>query len=201
MQVTGQTHFVHPQPKDLGVLGFLETELRQVHLVAESSLGRHCFHERLNVFGDGFFTGDELRTQEGGAALLFAGQLLPVTGILRKIEVGWVPEFGVSLGEQSEWERIPVQPSRPKRTETFSPRRGDSHDIPSSRTEDRCPTSMPAELKRESVLTKFDLFLQGNTLGLHHCEELGVHLSCQIRPIRTDVERIGEIVQFQGVGL
>ena len=57
---------------------------------------------------------------------------------------------------------------------------------------------MPAELKRESVLTKFDLFLQGNTLGLHHCEELGVHLSCQIRPIRTDVERIGEIVQSKG---
>jgi hypothetical protein len=99
----------------LGVLGFLERELRQIHLVAESAFGAHRRHEGLDVLRDRFLAGDELCAQPGGPVALEVGQRLPVGPIAREVDVGRIPELGVAPGEQLERQAIPVEPARGER--------------------------------------------------------------------------------------
>ena len=65
MQILGDADGVEPHPEHLHVLGFLERELRQIHLVAQPTFGAHRGHERLNVLGHRFLPGDELGAQPG----------------------------------------------------------------------------------------------------------------------------------------
>jgi hypothetical protein len=55
---------VEPPAEDLDVLGLLEGELREVHLVLEPALGGHRPHERLDVLGHRLLAGDEGGQQE-----------------------------------------------------------------------------------------------------------------------------------------
>ena len=117
MQVTGHADRVEPQPEHLDVLGFLERELRQVHLVAQPSLGAHCGHERLDVFGHRFLTGDELRAQPDGVIALGIRQLLPVLPVLREVDIGRIPELGVAAGEELQRQAVPVEAAGNQRAE------------------------------------------------------------------------------------
>lgn len=100
MQVVGESYRVHPQPENLHVFCLFEAELAQVHLVAEATFGGHRGHERLEVLGDGFLAGDELRAQARHAALFVRGEVLPVFGVSAEVDVCRVPELGVALVEQ-----------------------------------------------------------------------------------------------------
>jgi hypothetical protein len=118
VQVLVEADGVHPAPEHLGVLGLFETELGQVHLVAEPAGGGHGLHERLDVLRHRFLTGDELRAEVGRGTLLVGVEGLPVRGVAAEVDVGGVPELGVSLDEQAKREGIPVQPALAQRLET-----------------------------------------------------------------------------------
>ena len=93
------------------MLGLFEGELGQVHLVAQPSLFPHRGHERLDVLGDRFLAGDELRTQAGGEIAFVLVQSLPVGTVPREVDVGRIPEFRVATGEQLERQAVPVEPA------------------------------------------------------------------------------------------
>ena len=128
VQVVGQSHGVHPPPERLGVFGLLEAELRQSNLVAQPALGGHRPQKRLDVLGDGFLTGRELRAQVRRRQPLSVGQLLPVPGVDTEVDVGRVPELAVALGEQSQRQGVPVQPSTTQGMKTSSMLDGAGHD-------------------------------------------------------------------------
>ena len=109
MQVVGDPDGVEPQAEHLGVFGLLEGELRQVHLVAQPSLGPHRAHERLDVLGDRFLAGDELGAQPGGVVAFAVGERLPVGPVAGEVDVGGIPELGVAAGEQLERQAVPVE--------------------------------------------------------------------------------------------
>ena len=112
MQVVGDADGVEPHAEHLGVLGLLEGELRQVHLVAQPSFGPHRGHERLDVLGHRFLAGDELRAQSGGVVAFVVGQPLPVGAVAGEVDVGRIPELRVAAGEQLERQAVPVEPAR-----------------------------------------------------------------------------------------
>ena len=109
MQVVGDADGVEPHAEHLRVLGFLERELRQIHLVAQPTLGPHCGHERLNVLGHRFLAGNELGAQPGGVVAFVVRQPLPVRAVAGEVDVGRIPELRVAAGEQLERQAIPVE--------------------------------------------------------------------------------------------
>ena len=115
MQVVGHPDGVEPHAEHLRVLGFLERELRQVHLVAEPALGPHRRHERLDVLGDRFLACDELGAQSGGPVAFEVGQRLPVGPVAREVDVGGIPELRVAAGEQLQRQAVPVEAARVER--------------------------------------------------------------------------------------
>ncbi len=102
LQVAAETDRVHPHPEDLGVFGLFETELRQVHLVAEASLGRHRPHEGLDVLGHRLFTRDELTDEIGCATALLVVQFDPVLGVPGEVDRHRVPEPCVPFDEETQ---------------------------------------------------------------------------------------------------
>jgi hypothetical protein len=97
------------------VLGFLERELHQVHLVGEAALVAHRRHERLNILGDRFLTGDELRAQPPGKVALEVRQGLPVGAVAREVDIGGILELRVATGEELHREAVPVESTRVER--------------------------------------------------------------------------------------
>lgn len=120
MEIIGEADGVHPAAEHLGVFGLLEAELRQIHLVAEASLGGHRGHERLDVGGDGFLAGGELRAQEGRTAPFVVRQPGPIRRVRGEVDVGGVPEFLVALDEQAQREPVPVEPVLAQGVETVA---------------------------------------------------------------------------------
>ena len=99
MQVVGDADGVEPHAEHLDVLGFLERELRQIHLVAQPAFDPHRGHERLNVLRHGFFAGDELGAQPGGVVAFVVRKPVPVGAVAGEVDVGRVPELGIAAGE------------------------------------------------------------------------------------------------------
>lgn len=96
MQVFADSDGIQPHAKHLGVFGFLERELRQIHLVGQPSLGPHRGHERLDVLGHRLLAGNELGAQSGGVVTFVVRQLLPVRPVAREVDVGRIPELCVA---------------------------------------------------------------------------------------------------------
>jgi hypothetical protein len=99
VQVVGDADGVEPHAKHLDVLGFLERELGQVHLVAQPAFGPHRVHERLNVLGHGFLAGDELGAESGGVVAFVVRKPLPVGAVAGEVDVGRVPELRIAAGK------------------------------------------------------------------------------------------------------
>ena len=94
------------------MFGLLERELRQVHLVAEATLGPHGRQERLDVLGHRLLAGDELSAESGGPLAFEVRQCLPVGPVAGEVDVGRIPELGVAPGEQLQWQALPVEATR-----------------------------------------------------------------------------------------
>lgn len=117
MQVFADSDGIQPHAKHLGVFGFLERELRQIHLVGQPSLGPHRGHERLDVLGHRLLAGNELGAQSGGVVTFVVRQLLPVRPVAREVDVGRIPELCVAPGEQLQWQARPVESARGEQPE------------------------------------------------------------------------------------
>ena len=109
LQVVGHPDRVEPHAEHLRVFGLFERELRQIHLIAEATLGAHGRHEGLDVLGDRLLAGDELSAQPGGPVPFELRHRLPVGPVAREIDFGGIPEFGVASGEQLQRQAVPVE--------------------------------------------------------------------------------------------
>lgn len=112
VQVVGHPDGVEPHAEHLGVFGLLERELREIHLVAQSSLGPHRGHERLDVLGDRLLAGDELRAQPGGIVAFDIRQLLPVRPVAGEVNIGGIPELCVSPANSFNGRLSQLRPPR-----------------------------------------------------------------------------------------
>ena len=99
MQVIGDPDGVEPQTEHLRVFGFLERELRQIHLVAQASLGPHRGHEGLDVLSHPFLAGNEYGAEAGSDVAFAIRERLPVRAVAGEVDVGGIPEFRVASGE------------------------------------------------------------------------------------------------------
>src|ERR1700757_1210896 len=97
------------------MFGFLERELRQIHLIAEAPLGPHRASEGLDVLRYRFLARNELRAQPEGEVTFDIRQLLPVRAVAGEVDVGRIPELGVASGKKLQWQAVPVQSARDHR--------------------------------------------------------------------------------------
>jgi hypothetical protein len=93
------------------VLGLLESELSEIHLVFEPALGGHCLHERLNLVGDRLLARLEESGKPHRTVTLHFAEGSPVLGILREIELGRIPEQPVALLEEPHRNAVPAEPA------------------------------------------------------------------------------------------
>ncbi len=117
MQVLGDADRVEPQAEGLGVLGLLEGELGQVHLIAQTSLGAHRLHEGLDVLRHRLLARDEQAAEGLDEELFVLAQLRPVPRVLGEVDVRRVPELLVAAHEELERQRLPVETALREGTE------------------------------------------------------------------------------------